>query len=92
MKRKTKSILEELNTLYLHKDRDSHLVIESRAVNIIESAINLITLVHETYDDDIANDLERRLINSIKGQDSNKFKRGIKQITKGKSKPKSKSK
>ena len=75
---KTRSILEELNDL--HRTRDVNSVVENRAVNIIESAINLVNLVYETYTEAEAQDLERRLINSIRGQDSKKFIRGIKKI------------
>lgn len=82
MKRTAKSILEEINSLV--PDRDKHSVIESRANHIISSAINLVNLIYETYGDDEAKDLERRLINSIKGQDANKFIRKIHQIRESK--------
>ena len=75
MKRKTRSILEELGEYIDMNDR--HSMIESRASHIISSAINLIGLIRESYDEEIATDLERRLINSIRGRDSSKFVRGI---------------
>ena len=75
MKRKTRSILEELGEYIDMNDR--HSMIESRASHIISSAINLIGLIRESYDEEIATDLERRLINSIRGRDSSKFARGI---------------
>jgi len=78
MKPKTKSILEELNSL--HRERDTNSVVKNRAINIIESAINLINVMYEEYPEQDAVDLERRLINSIRGQDSKKFIRGIKRI------------
>ena len=64
--------------------RDADLVIESRGSNIIQSAINLIELIRENYDDETAAELERRFINSIKSSDLNKFKRGIKRIQESK--------
>lgn len=78
MQRKTRSILEELDNMVLHRDKEN--LVESRATHIIQSAINLINLIREEYDREVANDLERRLINSIKGQDPSKFSRGLKRI------------
>lgn len=81
MRRKTKSILEELD--YMVTERDRVHVLENRASNIIDSAINLIQMIHESYDQDTANDLEKRLLNSIKTQDPRKFNRGIKKVRNG---------
>ena len=75
MKKTTRSLLDELDTLVPHRDRES--VLENRANHVIQSAINLINLIHESYDEETAGELERRLINSIKGQDASKFTRGI---------------
>ena len=75
MKKRTRSILEEISNTVPQHDRES--IIESRANHIIGSAINLINLLRETYDPEIASELERRLINSIRAQDCNKFMRGI---------------
>jgi len=49
MKKRTRSILEELNSLNLSRDADR--MIESSASNIIESAINLLNRIGNTYDD-----------------------------------------
>jgi len=76
--KKTRSILDELDTMSSFKDR-SH-VIEARAANIIQGAINLINYIKENYDEETAADLERRLLNSIKGQDTSKFTRGIRRV------------
>jgi len=75
MKRKTRTILEELNSLYSEKNKSA--IIESRAIHIIDSAINLINTMYENYEHDTASELERRLINSIRGQDNKKFIRSI---------------
>ena len=75
MKRKTRTILEELNSLY--KDKNKNVIIESRAIHIIDSAINLVNTIYENYDSETASELERRLLNSIRGQDNKKFIRGI---------------
>ena len=78
MKRQTRSILHELNSMIVEKDRKH--VMESRATNVIESAINLIQEMHKNYDSETAGDLERRLLNSIKHQDTKRFVRGIRRV------------
>ena len=78
MRKQTRSILHELNSMIVEKDRQH--VLESRATNVIESAINLINEMHKHYDSAVAGDLERRLLNSIKHQDKTKFVRGIRRV------------
>lgn len=84
MKKRTRSILEELNNLHGHKDSD--LFIESTASNIIESSINLLSQIYNTYDPTVANELERRFFNSIKSNDPRKFKRSMQRIIESKKK------
>lgn len=84
MKLKTRSILQELNEVAGLKNKD--MLIESRATNIINSAINLFESIHKHYDADSAAELERRFVNAIKGQDANKFVRGIRRISESKRK------
>ena len=79
MKLRTRSILQELNSIAEVRSTDS--LIESRATNIINSAINLLESIHKHYDAEQADELERRLINAIKGQDPNKFVRGVRKIS-----------
>lgn len=78
MKLRTRSILQELNEIAEVRNKDE--LLESRAVNIINSAINLLETLHKSYDTEQAEELERRLINAIKGQDPAKFTRGIRKI------------
>ena len=82
MKKRTRSILEELNNVHGRKDSD-HLI-DVSANNIIESAINLLSRIHSTYDADTASELERRFINSIKSNDPRKFKRSMTRIIESK--------
>lgn len=79
MQKKTRSILDELDSLRLQKDKEN--VIETRANHIITGAINLINFLRENYAPENAEELERRLLNSIRAQDSAKFSRGLKRIT-----------
>jgi len=60
------------------------MIVESRASNIIQGAVNLLALIRENYDIETAAELERRFINSIKTGDITKFKRGIKKIQESK--------
>lgn len=78
MKKQTRSILDEISMA--HRPHDREAIIESRANHIISSAINLVNLIRETYDPETAGELERRLINSIRGQDTAKFMRGIRKV------------
>jgi hypothetical protein len=82
MKLKTRSILQELNEIADIRNRDA--LYETRAINIINSAINLIESLKTHYSEEDAEELERRLINSIRGKDSAKFVRGIKKIAESK--------
>ena len=75
MSQEVRSILDELNALSIEKDKEN--VVESRAVNVISSAINLIEYIQENYNEDTALELERRLVNSIRGRDTKKFSRAI---------------
>ena len=78
MKLRTRSILQELNEIAEVRNTDQ--LIESRATNIINSAINLLESIHKNYDAQQADELERRLINAIRGQDPSKFTRGVRKI------------
>lgn len=78
MKLRTRSILQELNELAEVRNKDQ--LFESRATNIINSAINLLESIHKHYTPEQADELERRFINAIRGQDTAKFSRGIRKI------------
>jgi hypothetical protein len=78
MKLKTRSILAELNEIADVRNKD--VLFENRATNIINSAINLLETIKKHYDAEQADELERRFINAVKGQDAAKFTRGIRKI------------
>lgn len=82
MKKRTRSILDEINSLA--NERDSMYLVENTADNVIASASNLIRLINETYDADTSQDLIKRLINSIRTQDETKFRRGIRKANENK--------
>lgn len=78
MQKRTRSMLDEIDSLLVHKDREN--LVESRANNVISSAINLMNYIKENYDPAVADELERRLLNSIRSQDPNKFIRGVRKL------------
>jgi hypothetical protein len=75
MQKKTRSILEELETLYA--ERDQRHVIENRAANIIASAIRLLEQIDSSYTAEQAENLQRKLINAIRLRDPEKFTRTV---------------
>ena len=75
MQKKTKSLLEELQSIGEH--RDINHVIESRASNIITSAINLIELFQRNYSPEKAELLEKKLLSAIKGKDQTRFSKTL---------------
>jgi hypothetical protein len=70
-----KSLFEELNSIAITKDKDR--IMEQKAENIIASAINLMEYIRSNYEEEVAADLNKRLVNSIRTQDPKKFKRGL---------------
>jgi len=75
MKRKTRSILEEINAMAPKRDKKH--IVESNGQQVIQTAINLINLINESFDVETASDLNKRLINAIRTKDPKKFARGI---------------
>jgi hypothetical protein len=73
-----KNFLDELDKFVPAKNK--HSVIESRASHIIASAVNLVHLIKESYGEEEANDLVKRLYRSIMTEDEKKFSRKIKEL------------
>jgi hypothetical protein len=78
MKRKTRSLLEELDAIAIDKDRKH--VVESRATHLIQSSINLLRMIKENFSEETSLDLEKRFIAAIKKQEPIKFTRGIRKL------------
>lgn len=75
MQKRTRSLLEELEAI--GNNRDMNHVIESRANNIITSAINLIELMNRHYNKEKAELLEKKLLSAIKGKDQSRFSKSL---------------
>ena len=75
MQKKTRSLLEELDSLYVERDR--RLIIETRADSIIASAIRLIEQIEVEFGAEQADNLTRKLLNAIRTKDAGKFSRSV---------------
>ena len=82
MKKRTRGILEELSSVGRREYSDE--LIQTTGNNIIESAINLLTKIHDMYPEETALDLERRFINSIRSNNPRKFRTGIEKVVESK--------
>ena len=86
MKKRTRTILEEISRIDVVRDKEHF--IESKADNIIAGTSNLLDLINETYDEETAHDLTKRLLNAIRTQDPKKFQRGIRKVNESRRYPK----
>lgn len=75
MQKKTRSLLEELDSMYI--EREKRHIIESRASNIIAGAIRLLEEIEASYTPEQAENLTRKLLNAIKLKDPGKFTRTV---------------
>ena len=76
MEKKTRSLLEELQSIA--ENRDTKYIIESRANSIISSAIHLLEVIERNFTPEQAEILERKLLVAIKSRDSEKFSKSFK--------------
>lgn len=78
MRKRTRSILEEINSISPSKDKTG--IVESRGSNAIQSLINIMEMIDSSFDADTAADLQKRIMLSIKNRDPERFNRGIKKL------------
>lgn len=78
MKKNTRSLLDEINSIAPVKGKDQ--ILESRGINCISGVINLLEMIDNTYDDETAQDMTKRVMLSIKNRDTDRFIRGVKKI------------
>lgn len=72
-----RNIIEELDRV---EQVDKHLFVESKANHVIVAAINVLNLINESFSAEEAEELKRRFVNSIKGEDPKKFYRKIREL------------
>jgi hypothetical protein len=75
MQKKTRSLLEELDSMYI--ERDHRLIIENRASSIIDNAIRLLEQIEQEFPLEQAENLTRKFLNAIRNKDSGKFARSV---------------
>jgi len=78
MKKRTRSLLEEINNLSPTKDRIN--ILESRGTNAISAIMNVLEMVDANYSEQDAQDIQKRIMLSIKNRDPERFNRGIKNL------------
>ena len=81
MQKKTRSIFEELDGIYTDryaKKQERGYIVESRASNVIASAMRLMEQIDSLYDAEQSENLNRKLLNAIRLRDANKFARSVK--------------
>ncbi len=78
MKKRTRSLLEEINNLSPTKDRIN--ILESRGTNAIGAIMNVLEMVDANYSEQDAQDIQKRIMLSIKNRDPERFNRGIKNL------------
>jgi hypothetical protein len=82
MKKRTRSLLEEINSIAPLKDKVQ--ILENRGNNAISSIINLLEMIENDYSPEIQQDLTKRIMLSIKNRDNDRFMRGLKKIKRSK--------
>ena len=81
MQKKTRSIFEELDGIYTDryaKKQERGYIVESRASNVIASAIRLMEQIDSLYDAEQSENLNRKLLNAFRLRDPHKFSRSVK--------------
>ena len=78
MKKRTRSLLEEINDLAPARDKDS--ILASRGENAITALINIMEMIDTNYDSETAQDLHKRIMLSVKNRDPERFNRGVKKL------------
>lgn len=82
MRTKIGSLLEELDQIL--PEKENLRLVESKGDHIIASAVNFIRMIHETFDQEQAIDLEKRFFAAIRNDDFKRFERGLKKIKESK--------
>ncbi len=78
LRQSSRSILEELNRAVPSKKKEH--VVESRGHHIISSAVHFLQVLTENYSEEEAEQITRRFLSAIKGQDPQRFIRAVRKI------------
>lgn len=80
MKKRTRSILEEINSMAPRTTKDQ--VVEMRSQNVLSGAIQLLEYIEKNFDETVQADLRKRFMLSLKNKDMSIFERGVKKLRK----------
>jgi|TARA_B100000900_G_C20595504_1_gene723228 hypothetical protein len=80
MKKRTRSILEEINAMAPRTTKDQ--VVEMRSQNVLSGAIQLLEYIEKNFDETAQADLRKRFMLSLKNKDMSIFERGVKKLRK----------
>lgn len=78
MANKKHNLLDSIINYQSEKDKLQSL--GNRADHAINAVINLLDIIDEEFDDEVAEDLKRRLFLSIKNRDYRKFEKGMENL------------
>lgn len=73
-----RSLLEELMGFVPEENKLT--VVQGRASHVISSAIHLFEFIEQSFSEEEANELSKRLLLAIKNKDPKKFSRGIESL------------
>lgn len=76
MRKQTKSLLEELESI--SQNRDTYHIVERRATDLIASAIHLMEVIERNFPPEQRDILEKKLLVAIKNKDHTKFTNSLK--------------
>lgn len=77
-----RNIIEELDSYV--PERNKHQIFENRAVHLLTAIKNLKEDIRKNFDEREADELIRRIDNSVRGEDPKKFVRKIRELKESK--------
>ena len=80
MKKKTRSILEEINSIAPKSSKEQ--ILSYRSENVLGSAIQLLEYIETNFEDSTQADLRKRFMLSLKNKDMGIFERGVRKLKK----------
>lgn len=86
MRDNPKSVIDEISSFIPEKHKDR--VIETRAVNLIGAAVNVIELFEEAYSPEEAEELTKKFLLAIRARESKKFTNKLRTLSESKKKSK----
>ena len=80
MKKKTRSILEEINSIAPKSSKEQ--ILSYRSENVLGSAIQLLEYIETNFEETTQADLRKRFMLSLKNKDMGIFERGVMKLKK----------